>query len=471
VDYRRRAQLLHAGWSGNASRIKDLDRHDVTEVPDKDGHDALKWAVANLHFEFAQTLLSFANARAFLHPVDDLNWESIHYACSNGDADMITLLLESGLNVDSGMSAHGPGLRPNSIVSPIHLAAASPASLEAVQVWNRKAKASLEIKDNRGSNAMHWAVESNHVPTMKYLKEEGLKIDAATDQGTRPIHIASERGYVDVVQWLIRGGANASLVYGDGYLPVHLAAQNGHLGVIQYLRDGAGVTVVGSGAPSKETGSRPLHFAAQQDRMEVVRYLMQVGEIVDPLNKNSETPLHLAAEEGHIEVVRYLIEKGADVEAKTGKYERPMHRAARRNRVDVVRYLIQRGASVNPERYVPNNSYWTGTGNTPLQMAAGEGHDEVIRVLKESGADLENKNNVENRTALHLAALKGHFTAARELKSLGANLTTKDMFGDNASMLARHNGHIELAEELAPPKLHKKWFKRLFDCTHHFPDY
>src|SRR5271170_827282 len=76
-----RAHLLRAAWSGNTSWIEDLDHNDVGEVPDQDGHDALKWAAANLHYEFAQTLLSFPNAKAYLHPVDDLHWESIHYAC------------------------------------------------------------------------------------------------------------------------------------------------------------------------------------------------------------------------------------------------------------------------------------------------------------------------------------------------------------------------------------------------------
>jgi ankyrin repeat protein len=453
VDYRRRAQLLFAGWSGNTSRIKDLDRND--EVPDKDGHDALKWAVANMHFEFAQTLLSFANARAFLDPVDDLNWESIHYACSNGDADMITLLLESGLNVDSVWSARGPHLHPNNIVRPIHLAAASPASLEAVQVLD-KAKVTLGAPDSSGYDAMHWAVESNNVPTMEYLKAQGLKIDRmdgtkpiqiAADpddddvvHGTKPIHIAAARGYVDVVHWLIISGANALEPDRDGYLPVHLAANNGHLGVIQYLRDGAGMLVaVGYDARynhsllhHEKTGNHPLHFAAQRGRIDVVRYLIQIGGSVDLANLHSGTPLQQA--------VRY-------------------------NKIDMIRSLIQLGANVNAENRFMN---YVG-GTTPLHVAARHGHVEGIRVLKESGADLEKLDN-NKRTALHVAAMYGRVAAARELKTRGANLTKKDKQGRTPSKCAMKGGHLDLAAELAPPESGKRWYNRFVNCTHHCPN-
>jgi ankyrin repeat protein len=470
VDYRRRAQLLYAGWSGNTSRIKDLDRNDVAEVPDKDGHDALKWAVANMHFEFAQTLLSFANAQAFLDPVDDLNWESIHYACSNGDEDMITLFHESTLKVDSSCSARGPHLHFNSIVRPIHLAAASPGSLVAVQVLD-KAKVTLGIPDSSGYDAMHWAVQSNNVPTMEYLKAQGLKIDPTDNHGTKPIHIAADRGYVDVVRWLIRSGGKALEPDGDGYLPVHLAAKNGHLGVIQYLRDGAGMLVaVGYDARynysllhHQKTGNHPLHFAAQHGRIDVVRYLIQISGRVDPTNSNYDTPLHLAVDKGQIEVIRYLVEKGASLEDIRGRSGTPLQRAVRCNKIDLIRYLIELGAKVNA------GYYSAFPGATPLHIAAREGHVEGIRVLKESGADLE-KLDSDKRTALHVAAMYGRVAAARELKTMGANLTKKDRIGRTPSKCAMKEGHLDLAAELAPLESGKRWYNRFVNCTHQCPN-
>lgn len=430
VDYRRRAQLLHAGWSGNKSKIVDLDRTDFAEIPDKDGHDALKWAAANMHFEFAQTLLSFANTQSFLHPVDDLNWESIHYASANGDSDMISLLLEWGLDIDSGLSAHGPSIRSGlGVIHPVHLAAASPASLEALKAW--PAVEHLLKKDGSGRSVMHWAVESKHVPTMEYLMNCGLEIDSTDEHGRKPIHIAADRGHVEVVQWLKRWGATAFQYDLDGYLPIHLAAKNGHLAVLQYLRDGAGMDVVAKGGQDhdvrhKVTGDHPLHLAARHGRIEVVRYLMQIGGSVDPSNAKSETPLHLAAEGGHIDVVQYLISQDADMDAtQPPDWETPLHKAARR------------------------------------------GHVEVIRILEESGADLK-ALNFELSTALHLAAEYGHVAAARQLKSMGADLTTRDDENRTPSKRAFESDYEELAKELAPPKS-KNWFKRLFNCTHHFP--
>jgi ankyrin repeat protein len=92
---------------------------------------------------------------------------------------------------------------------------------------------------------------------------------------------------------------------------------------------------------------------------------------------------------------------------------------------------------------------------------------EVIRILKESGADLEGRNKVGS-TALHLAAAFGHVAAARQLRSMGADLTVRDDENRTPSKRAFESDYQELAQELAPPKS-KKWFKRLFNCTHRFP--
>jgi ankyrin repeat protein len=58
-------------------------------------------------------------------------------------------------------------------------------------------------------------------------------------------------------------------------------------------------------------------------------------------------------------------------------------------------------------------------GNTPLIEASRFGHDDVVRVLIERGANLNAKNK-EGQTALMLAVKNGHDDVVRRLKEAGA---------------------------------------------------
>lgn len=70
-------------------------------------------------------------------------------------------------------------------------------------------------------------------------------------------------------------------------------------------------------------------------------------------------------------------------------------------------------------------------GYTPLEVAAGEGHLGLIRVLVAAGADVRSRNNCEG-TPLHLAAEGGQSEAIRELVLVGACVKDKTTSGDTA---------------------------------------
>ena len=59
-------------------------------------------------------------------------------------------------------------------------------------------------------------------------------------------------------------------------------------------------------------------------------------------------------------------------------------------------------------------------GDTPLHLAAFDGHAQVVDELLYRGAEVETRN-LAGRTALHLACLNGHAHVIFILCSAGAN--------------------------------------------------
>ena len=74
----------------------------------------------------------------------------------------------------------------------------------------------------------------------------------------------------------------------------------------------------------------------------------------------------------------------------------------------------------------------------PLHMSAKKGHDSCVRVMLDSGADVDAVNST-GRTALHLAARNGHVDVMKTLLKQDANIDATDESGWTALHHAANN--------------------------------
>ena len=103
-----------------------------------------------------------------------------------------------------------------------------------------------------------------------------------------------------------------------------------------------------------------------------------------------------------------------------------------------MRALIESGAEINKARDI---------GDTPLSMAAQNGHEAVVRALIELGADV-NKAKDNGVTPLYIATQKGHEAVVRALIELGADVNKARDDGVTPLSIAVQQGHTAIVQIL-----------------------
>ncbi len=250
-----------------------------------------------------------------------------------------------------------------------------------------------------------------------------------------------------------------------------------------------------AGAAQGASGEDVFDAAKRGDLDAVVRYVRAGGDLEVKDELFGCTPLIIAAQQGHLDVVKALLQARAKLEAycDIGEWT-PLMSAARFGRRDVVAYLVSAGADLDAE----------DAGDFPrmtaMMLAATAGHFEIAFLLRRAGAktsiftaaamgDAEyvreyirsgNDVNVESKKAgwypVEVAAEYGHEEVVELLVDAGANVNLIDGDGGNAlrwAELARQPGTAELLRRSGAKDFKVGWWVRdLFTAPFlHDPDY
>jgi ankyrin repeat protein len=173
---------------------------------------------------------------------------------------------------------------------------------------------------------------------------------------------------------LLYAGADVKSLNNKGWTALHFAAvkvapetmQAGHVQTVGLL--------LAPGAPINaaiQDIETPLHCAAAAGHVQIVQQLLAAGANVDVENVDGDTALVVAAVNGHVGTVQLLLFAGAAVEAGAGEHRNTvLGMAAQYGCVQVVELLLAAGACVDAV---------DAEGWTPLQLAAGHGHAQVVQ--------------------------------------------------------------------------------------------
>uniref|UniRef100_A0A8C1AI46 Caskin-2 n=2 Tax=Cyprinus carpio TaxID=7962 RepID=A0A8C1AI46_CYPCA len=248
------------------------------------------------------------------------------------------------------------------------------------------------------------AVKNGDLATTQKLL---AKVKASKSSEFSALHHAALTGTTELLSLLLEAQAVVDIKDSNGMRPLHYAAWQGKAdSVLMLLRSGAAVN------NASHDGQIPLHLAAQYGHYEVSEMLLQHQSNPCILNKAKKTPLDLACEFGRVKVAQLLLNsnmvasllEGDRKDGSDSNCNTPLHLAARNGHKDVIRLLLKAGIDINR----------TTKAGTALHEAALYGKTEVVRLLLDNGVDV-NIRNTYNQTALDIV---NQFTACHASKDI-----------------------------------------------------
>lgn len=268
---------------------------------------------------------------------------------------------------------------------------------------------------------IHWAARKNNITEIKKLlkRSQGLVHERDIRQGRTPLHFAAEHGSLSAAEILIEEKADVNAATKkEGLTPLHLAAGNGHTPLVSLLlQHGADKTI------KDRSGKTPGDLAALANFAEVAQLLM---------TSEQASSLLLHASVGNLaEVKELLAQKEVKVNEVDSSNNTPLLLAARNGHVAVVKTLILHKADLNHLNEDKVNA---------LQLAVESGNEALVKLLIAGGADITLRNDIE-QGLLHLAPSR---EVGEILMAMGADPDVKDAEGVTPLHHATMRGDLPL---------------------------
>ncbi|KAG9267996.1 ankyrin repeat and SOCS box protein 3 [Astyanax mexicanus] len=269
---------------------------------------------------------------------------------------------------------------------------------------------SVDVKDNRGWNALHEAAAAGSSQCVRLLLTAAAScenyVNSLTHNSETPLYFASKNGHVQVVNRLLKRGADINKMSNDLSCPLFAAVDGGHMEVVKLL--------VSKGAEVNGTHSTSdwscLHQAVYKGHTEIVKFLVGLCSL-EAVDDYGITPLFVAAQYGRHECLQVLANAGANVNCQAKDLATPLLIAAQEGHLSCVDLLLSHKA--DPNIYC-NEDQW----QLPIHAAAQFCHPRILEKLIPV-TSRECDQGKEKVSPVYLAVLSGQADSLRPLLRAG----------------------------------------------------
>ena len=204
-------------------------------------------------------------------------------------------------------------------------------------------------------------------------------------------------------------------------------------------------------------GLTPLLSAIINHNTDMTRLLLEYNANPNLCDNDGWTPLMVAiannettASQDNTEIIKMLLVNNADISQPNDNGYTPMIICAMNGEMNIMRMLVDRNASVNEKdkediTVFAHAVMFAGRDNKSEERKLKH---EMIDFLIEKGADIH-YSNINNQSALFLAAHNGYLDMVKYCVEHNMNYNQRDVNGVNPMEQAYTRGHKEIANYLA----------------------
>ena len=355
---------------------------DVNQAETTNGTAPLVQACQEGHASVVKLLLASSEIDVN-QPKTDNGCTPLWMASYNGHAPVVELLLASSeINVNQPMTDNG--------CTPLWMACQN-GHTPTVELLLASSEINVnQAKTTDGATSLFIACQQGHTPVVELLlasSEINVNQPMTTD-GCTPLWQACNDGHASIVELLLTSSVidvNQARTT-DGCTPLFMACLNGHAPIVELLLASSDIAVNQAWTTD---GATPLYMACQNGHTPVVKLLLASSEINvnQPTTTGGCTPLLMACSEGHTPIVELLLAASdIDVNRSLDDGQSPFFAAAEKGHVALVTLLIIAGANLNARVIDPSPIDPSCSGLTPLGISSKNGHENVVQLLVDAGA-------------------------------------------------------------------------------------
>lgn len=298
--------------------------------------------------------------------------------------------------------------------------------------------ADINFQDDHGASVLMQAVIHDKAKIVRLLLDFNVDVDLTDNAGCTAYMKALEIG---AECFILLGRHRADRQIRDEELID--AVRNDDIDLVRhYLSSG-----YNPDAMCYRRGESAIHLAVSNENLDLVKLLANAGADLNYISKKyNYTPLLLAIHIGASNsVIETLLELGADISLETDLGYTPLMYACRYRSLPFIRLLVESGADVDGS----NSSL-----ETPLMVSLlsdREDNLEVIKYLIWIGADVSTVDDNQNSVLMYLAteveykkprsSLK---ECARILVENGVNVNAQNIDEESALLIAAKNNNVEV---------------------------
>jgi ankyrin repeat protein len=435
-----------------------------------DGATALHWAAHRDDLAIADLLIR-SGARAKV--ANDLGATPLHLACTNRSAPMVERLLAAGADARATLLNGETALMTCA-------RAGDPGAVRALLAHGADVNAK---EPEHHQTALMWAVAERHSGVVSLLIKAGADVRARSltyaqtvvgEQtqragreelnytvlrgGATALLFAARVGDAESARLLLEAGADPNELQPDNLSALVLAAHSGNGAVARLLLEH------GADPNGFESGYAALHAAVLRSDVDLVKALLARG--ADPNRRTIKgTPMRRDTTDWNLP---------ATLIGST-----PYLLAARFLEPDIMAVLVAGGA--DPHLTMPDgaDAVMVAAGMGSSKTASRRGIEVIdfgkvepesrVREAVASAARLEGNVNAASPagdTAVHVAAALGHDTVVQLLADLGANLNVRNKRGITPLVAAMFGSMVGRGRSAAPPGADSLGFERPIELAH-----